>query len=449
MNEQKLLKLIADKEARKATLGEKAKTSTDTKEVETINTEIEALNADIRDLKEALENDTSNNRGFNPYKGFNPISTYGVGNAASEPHTDDNTPNMRTIASFNMRPGVEEKAQNNTPEIWKDSNGRELRYFRKGESVQSIYPNKDNLNLGLYLRGAITGNWNGADKEKEEYRSLTTATSSVLIPQVLSAQVIDQIRNQSILFDAGVPMLDMPEGNLKISRIKTAPSFSFKAEGEETTESAMEFESVDLKSKTVYGLISLTLEAVKSSANLDSVVRNAMSESVAQAIDYNCLFGNGVEQPKGILTYDTINNQAETTAFTNYDPFVKAVGSIRKANGSPTAWAYNATTEENINLLKTSTYEPLPAPQVINGLTKSVSNQLPSDGGTGTNESTSIIYDPKSILIGMQSQLAVEMSKEALDAWKKGLVYLRVYAMLDVALLRPKFVTKITGLKTA
>jgi hypothetical protein len=47
----------------------------------------------------------------------------------------------------------------------------------------------------------------------------------------------------------------------------------------------------------------------------------------------------------------------------------------------------------------------------------------------------------------MQSQLMIEMSREALDAYKKGLVYLRVYSMLDIALLRPKFITKVTGLK--
>jgi HK97 family phage major capsid protein len=322
--------------------------------------------------------------------------------------------------------------------------------YRRSQNISDVYPDKEQLSIGKYLRGAITGNWNGAAKEQNEFRALSTATANVMIPQVLSAQVIDIARKKSILFQSDVPMIEMTSNNMTISRVKTDPTFGFKAEGADSTESIMEFEGVTLNAKTAYGLLSVTIEAMQSSANLDAVVREAMAESIARTIDYACLFGQTANnEPKGVLTYTEINQQAETANLSNYSPFIKAVGKVRKKNGEPTAWALNATTDEQLNLLANSNGDVLQIPPVVDKLQRLISNQLPSNGGTGTNESTSMIYDPSSLLIGMQTPIMVEVSREAMDAWKKGLVYLRVYTMLDIAVLRPGNITKITGLKQA
>lgn len=347
----------------------------------------------------------------------------------------------RTISSMSFGSGI-----STSGETFEDGH----KILTRSQSLSELYPNSDNLSLGKYLRGAITGDWLNAQREQEEFRSLSTATSSVLIPQVLSSQVIDTARNQSILFQSGVPMLPMTSNNLTISKVKSDPVFGFKAEGAATTEKTMEFEPVTLQSKTVYGLVSVTLEALQSSANLESVVRNAMAESIARTIDKACLFGvTANNEPKGILTYDDINVQAETEGFNGYNPFVKAIGAIRRANGEPTAWALNADTDEQLNLLVDGNGNPLVVPQVVSNLSRMVSNQLPNNEGAGLDESTAIIYDPNALLIGMQSPIRVEVSREANDAFTKGLVYLRVYSMIDIAVLKPKHITKITGLKAA
>ena len=329
--------------------------------------------------------------------------------------------------------------------------GREIKVYRKGNPLSATYPNNEGLNLGKYLKGAITGDWTGAKMEMNEFKALSTATTQVLIPQVLSSQVIDMARNISVLFQSGVPMIPMETNNLTISRVKQDPAFAFKPEGEETQESDMEFEGVELKTKTAYGLMSITIEAMNSSANLETVVAQAMAESLARLIDYKLLFGAGADadEPQGILTYSTINEQPAGDSLENYEPFVRAIGKIRQSNGEPTAWVLNATTDEHLNLLTDANGNPLIIPPVLNGLERLVSNQLPADGGTDGDESVSMIYNPEAILIGLQLPLSVEVSREALDAWKKGLVYLRVYAMVDVALLRPKWVTKISGIKQA
>ena len=81
--------------------------------------------------------------------------------------------------------------------------------------------------LGAVIKGLVTGQW-----ESPELKNMVTTTSSgVLIPSVLSAQVIDLARNLSLFTAAGVPVVPMKSNNMTISRIKSYPTFAFKAEG--------------------------------------------------------------------------------------------------------------------------------------------------------------------------------------------------------------------------
>lgn len=422
---------IEEIEERKAELYKKTDESKDVKELAEIREELNILNSELRDLNKKIREEQ---RGAASGTGITNAQAiagfYGIGGNGQAGGQ------LRSVASFQMGrgyvPPVEDGAQ----------------IIRSGQLLSDLKPNKDGLSLGRYMRGAITGDWTDSEKEQAEFRSLTTATGGIMIPEVLSMQVIDIARNQSILFQSGVPMIPMTSNNMTISRVKTDPVFGFKGEGEAVTEGTMEFEGVQLKSKTAYGLISVSIEALKSSQNLETVLRTAMAESMARTIDLKCLFGvEANDEPKGVLTYTDINTQAETADLANYSPFVKAIGKVRAANGEPTAWALNATTDEQLNLLVNSHGDPMQIPEVVKNLQRMVSNQLPANGGTGTDESTSMVFDPNAMLIGLQSPLMVEVSKEAGDAFKKGLVYLRVYAMLDIAVLRPKRICKITGLK--
>ena len=58
--------------------------------------------------------------------------------------------------------------------------------------------NEQGLHIGAYIRGAITGNWAGAEKEKSQFQSLATAGGTVVIPQELSAQILAQVMNKSL-----------------------------------------------------------------------------------------------------------------------------------------------------------------------------------------------------------------------------------------------------------
>lgn len=316
--------------------------------------------------------------------------------------------------------------------------------LNKGDKVAD-YINKEedssNLDLGRYIKGALTGDWTGAGVELERFKALTTGTGQILIPVELSADIIDLARNKSVIFNGGVPMINMTSNTLTIGKVLSDPKFEFKKEGETASVSEMSFEGVTLKSKTAYGLMSITLELLHSAQNLSAIIQNSMAESIANMIDYACLFGDGGEkEPLGILNNENINTIQSTGL--GYSDFVKAVGSIRKNNGEPTTMVINADVDEYLNLLSDKDGNPLIIPKVVEGLQREISNQLPNNEGASNNESTSMVFDPMSCLIGMQVPIAIEVSREL--GFSDGTIKMRVYSMLDIAAVRPKNITKIT-----
>ena len=78
--------------------------------------------------------------------------------------------------------------------------------LRSNEKMTDRVPmtERKHLDLGKYIRGAVTGNWNGAAEERSAFS--TTATG-VIIPQILSAQIIDRARELSLFTSANVPVI--------------------------------------------------------------------------------------------------------------------------------------------------------------------------------------------------------------------------------------------------
>lgn len=431
MNKEKVLKLIEVKEQRKAELLKQVQASSSNSELDRLQSELESTEEEIRSIKEAFgvnneitfspEDDpaarSDNSYNYNPeQRAFNPLATYSYRNSNSNISSNDE---LGTIA---------------------------LRSKDKLIDTLKLTSEERNLDIGKYIRGVVTGKWDGAEAEK---RALTTTATGVMIPTVLGAQIIDYARNISLFSSANVPMIPMDSNNITISRIKSDPVFKFKEEGEEGGESSLELESVDLKSKTCYGYAYVSLEAIESSKNLSQTIINTFSSAIASAIDKGMLYGqyNGSSYddfaPKGIMN-DIDINSVEFTPSEGYDAFIKAIGKIKRANGIPSTYCMNADTEEMLDLLKDSNGKYLEKPNSVNELSKIVTNQLNSDEGKGND---ALVFDSNSIIIGMQKTINIDMFTNTDECIKKGLVGFRIYSMLDCVATQPKKICKITGIK--
>ena len=291
--------------------------------------------------------------------------------------------------------------------------------------------NKD-LSIGKYVKGMLTGDWENAMSEMKTYRALTTSTGKTLIPQELSAKIIDLARPQMALGD--IPILPMESNNMTIARIGKDPVFQFKEELAKAEFSDMSFGSVELKSRTIYGLMKISLELLNSAKNIDQVIQQAMANSIAQSIDTVGLYGDGQLQPKGILTYEDINIiSSDDIETSKYKSFVKGIGSITKANGTPTTISYNSNIDTSLSLLTDTTGQPLNMPKKVEGLQHKVSNNM--------KDNQAMVYDNNSIVMGLQNKIIIDTSSEL--GFEDGSVWLRVYAMLDFAILKPKSITRI------
>lgn len=407
--------------------------SQDAAEVRSINDTLVKLRADLDELEaqlDELEEQEEQERSAMPVMSGDPV------------------PENAQLVNGNIRSGFFYGSGNTAAgaaEI--HVNGSGAFALRSNESLVSRVPKAERktLDLGKYVRGAVTGNWNDATEERAAF---TTSSTGVIIPQVLSAQVIDMARNVSLFTKAGVPIVPMETNNLTIARVAEDPVFAFKEELAEADESSFTLEPVELKAKTAYGYAYCSLETIHSASNLSEILYQVFSRAFADMCDRGMLYGqesNGSlvdYAPAGIMNDTDVNTiQASNKGFSD---FIRAIGAVRRANGNPTVVGMNAATEEQLSLMTDSNGNILEEPKAFADLTKVVSNQLIEDENTGSD---ALVFDPKAMIIGLQNQLVFRMFQDTDYCIKNGAMGFQIYAMLDCAATQPKHITKITGIK--
>ena len=299
------------------------------------------------------------------------------------------------------------------------------------------------LNLAKYVRGMVTGKWNNAEMEK---RAMLASGASSLIPTPLYANIVDKARNLSIFTAANVPVAPMETNNLKVVKVKEGLKAGFKREGEAAEESTpLELEGVTLQAKTIYSYAYVSLEAIESAQNLESILYNSFGAAVAEGIDKAMLYGvySGGElqdyAPAGIFNNPDIN--VVTATDSNYDEIIKGIGKVKAANGVPTTLAVNATTEETLSLLKDQNGQYITPPTAYKSIRQIVSNQMAYDESTGSDL---LVFDPNALLIGIQNGINIKVFDGDTECIKRGQVCFRVMAMIDCVVLQSKHICRIT-----
>ncbi|MGL5087587.1 MAG: phage major capsid protein [Clostridium sp.] len=348
---------------------------------------------------------------------------------------------INLLANFERGNNGNNSNNNNSGLEIKDNAGRSMRIVNKGESFINATQSQNNegLEIGKYIKGMVTGKWDNASKELEQFKALNTSTGTTLIPRQLSSQIIELARANMVLSD--IPIIPMDTNNLTIAKILDNPVFAYKKELVDTKVSDMTFEPVELKTKTIYGLMKISIELFNSAANIETVLRESMANAMAEAIDKSGLYGKGFNEelqqyePLGITKAPGINilEDVNTVDTSKHTSFINGIGAITKANGTPTHTAYNSTIDTGLNLLTDTTGQPLNAPAVFNSLVKKVSNSI------ADNEA--LVYDNNAIVMGLQKDISIDTSKEL--GFIDGSLYFRIYAMVDFAVLKPKSITHI------
>lgn len=426
MTKRELKAAIRAKEKEAREQRDKLAASQDLKEVRAINDTLEKIRDDLDELEAQLDElEEQDENGGDNGDGENSRSfDFGAATGTGEMRSDGS----RVLGSFGRGSTGTSKP------------GEAL---KRNESFNSRLASNERkpLDLGKYVRGAVTGNWDGASEERA---AMGTTATGVIIPAVLSGQIIDKARNISLFTSAGVPVYPMESNNLTIARVASDPVFGFKQELAPATESEFSLDSVKLESKTAYGYAYVSLEAIQSASNLSQILTQVFAKALAETIDNGLLYGRGSEhfEPAGIMTDTEINSI--TAKNTRYNDFLDAIAAVKGYNGNPTHCGINSETDRIINGLCDGNGNVLTVPKAYEDMTKIVSNQLKSDTSKGSD---AIVFDPNAIAIGMQKQITFRMITDSDYCIKNGAVGFQIYSMIDCVAVQPKHIAKITGVK--
>lgn len=363
-----------------------------------------------------------------------------------------------TSPNTNSSPSKTRPAASQGPIVgtWRDAKtGESIKLYSKADSIAAdIAPrqSQDGPSWGDYIVARVTGNtrllreWS----IRNDMAIGTDGAGAEMVPTPLSAEFIDLARAKSVVAQTSARTIRMPADTLDIARATSDPTAAFKSENAAATASDVGTERVTIKAGTVVALVPLSVELFEDAPNAGEVVQNAATQAVATLFDRAALIGSGTApEIKGLVSQTGISAQANDAVIANFDPFSTAVQTVWTANGTPDTVILHPREMGRIDRLKDTTNQPLRAPQSFQDLQRLVSTQLRVDLGTGNDESEAIVGDFTQFLIGMRTNMKVEISREAGDAFKNLQVLVRVYLRAGIALAHPAHFVHITGLKNS
>lgn len=310
----------------------------------------------------------------------------------------------------------------------------------KFEPINKV-ENEPALSLGKIVKGAILGDWSGAEQEHTIYNANTT-TAGVLVPESLSATVIEAVRNESSLNRAGALTVPMATSTVVIGKEVEVPTGHFKNAYDPITASNINFEGIELKAKTVTALVNLDQETLQDAQNIESLIASSLAKSLALAIDTAGLKGDGIApNPLGIENVVGLSKTTLTGPITNTVAVSKAVQAIKEKNFNPDTAIFSATTEGVIDRLTNAvTGEPIKHFESYNALNKVVSNQV-------TDEI--LVGDFKHLLMGIYKNITLDFSTTDADSWNNYGASFRVVARVDFAVTNKDAFVMIDGVTEA
>lgn len=356
-------------------------------------------------------------------------------------------------------------------EGWTDPRtGRPVAVLKPEQKMTDLAPDslgyEGPLSLGAYVRGVVTGKWTGAEREMQAMSEGSLGGGGYLLPSPLSGQIIDKVRNATVMIKAGARTVPMDNATLSIARIAQDATPMWHTEAEAITASDMTFERVTLTAQTLAAICVLSVELFEDT-NVDTVVSDAIAKVLALELDRACLRGTGTApQPRGILAQTGVVIDATTfgtdgsvisasapTAGVAWDWVSKQVSALWGVNEAPNAAIYSARTAGELDLLRATTGEVLPPPGSVSKLNLLFTNAIPNNLTHGGSSDCSEAYvgDFNQALIGIRNELVLEVSRHAnvgsTSLFSTMQVGIRAYLRADFQLARPAAFRVVTGIR--
>ncbi len=306
-------------------------------------------------------------------------------------------------------------------------------------------PAEHNLTLGQYLGAMVRDN-----KSEAEQRALAEGTDSAggyTVPTMLSAQLIDLLRANSVAVAAGARTVPLGSDNNNIAKLATDPVPAWRVENAVIAESEPTFSNVNLVPRSLAVLTKVSRELLQDTLNIDTELPRILATALGKEMDRVALMGSGsAPEPEGVANMSGIGTTAHDAALTNYAPFLTARTGILSANAGPvSAVIMHPRDEGTLSGLTATDNQPLMAPKPFEAIRMLTTTAIPTDGGAGSDESTIFMGNFNHLLIGIRSEIRIEVLKERYaDYHQYGLV---AHMRADIAAQHEAAFHTITGVQ--
>ncbi len=216
---------------------------------------------------------------------------------------------------------VEPKATAGTPAI-----------FAKGMKRDS-----DPVNIGGYFRGALSGNWKGADREREIHNAAVTTTGdgSGLIPDRIAAEIWMALVDRNAITAAGASVIQLPAAGVSVPFEDASPSAEWYDEGETIVDSGGSIDNQALTAHKIGFLREVTNEMLQDApAAADAYIRQMLLNALARGLNEGFLNGTTAKQPTGLLT-GTPAYADDTGGALSHDKIMSAAYQVIGKGGVP------------------------------------------------------------------------------------------------------------------
>lgn len=268
------------------------------------------------------------------------------------------------------------------------------------------------ISTGDYLRAIVLG-----PKTAEERAALAEGTDSAggyTVPDILSARLIDRMRSASVVMRAGAQTVPLTSDINYIARLATDPAPAWRLEAAAIAESEPTFDRVTLTARSLAVLVKISRELLEDSLNIGTALPNILATALASELDRVALIGSGTApEPKGVANFAGLTaNSFAGGALSTYSDLIKGRTALRTANSDVTAFVMHPRDEGALASRVDGNGQPLRLPPALEGVPMFTTSKLPIDGGVGTNESSILAGDWSKLMIGMRSNIRIEILKE-------------------------------------
>ncbi len=357
----------------------------------------------------------------------------------------DPRPNAKKI-DLSKRPILDEEQQK---QEWDTDKREESNLILPEERMSKRTSSQSSgVSLGSFFRSMVVG----AHTEQEK-RALSEGSDSgggYSVPEILSAELIDLMRAKSVAIQAGARTAKLTSDLQHIAKVASDPVPAWRAENGSVNESDPTFTRVTFAPKSLAVLVKASRELLEDSLNIREKLPEILAASLAKELDRVVFMGTGTgNEPTGLDSLSGVTAIAVDAPLASYAPLLSARKALMGVNTDMvTAYVMHSDTESAFGSLVDLQGQPLQHPSILDRpepMRMLTTTQIPTDLGAGTNETTVYAGDFRQLVIGVRSDIRIEILKERFaDNMQYGFI---AHLRADVAAVHPNAFVRLTGVQ--